>query len=162
MNSIPCRLAPLTLLLCGWAAQVAAQEAKLGQYVPPESRSFGPSPGVLLLRTLSSLALVVGLVLLTAWLARLRHRGGAAPVSPRLRLIESAPLGPNRTLHLVALGDRVLLLGAGSQVTCLGTYTAAELDYDPSEPLPPQSFDSLTNRLQWPGRERPQGLEDER
>lgn len=161
MTAIPIRLTPAVSLLLLCAAQAVAQQAKLGQYVPPETRTFAPSPGFLLLRTLSSLALVVGLVLVTAWLVRLRHGVGSTPATPRLRVIETTTLAPNRTLHLVALGERVLLLGAGSQVTCLGAYTAAEVGYDPADPLPAPSFETIVSRLQWPGRERPEALEEE-
>lgn len=135
------------------ASRLLAAEPSLGEYVRPEAQPFAPSPSLLLLRTIASLALVVGLILATAWLARLRGGLAAPQAAGRVRVIESATLGQNRSLHLVGVGQRVLLLGGGSQVTCLATFTAAEVGWDPD--ARETGFDSFLSRLQWPGRETP-------
>ncbi len=143
-----CWLAGLAALA---TAAWAAPPAKLGTYVPPETHGFAPSPSLLLLRTVGSLVLVVGLVLVTAWFWRLKVGLASPEVGRRLRVIETVPLGPSRSLHLVAVGQRVLLVGGGSQVTCLATYTPEEVGWDPDAAGP--SFEHLLARLHRPARE---------
>ncbi|MCC7491349.1 MAG: flagellar biosynthetic protein FliO [Fimbriimonadaceae bacterium] len=147
--------APPTALLLGALLPLAARAAEpLGKYVAPEAAPISPSPTLLLLRSLASLALVVGLVLITAWLYRLRSGATLSPSLSRLRVLESVALGTGRSLHLVAVGQQVLLLGGGQQVTHLATFGATEVGYDPQDAAPP-SFESLLGRITQSGRERP-------
>lgn len=119
-------------LLLAWAARAAAEPPAVPAYVPPETASFGPSPALLLLRTVASLALVVGLILAVAWLARARGGFGPAAAGSRLKLVESLSLGPGRAVHLVAVGPRVLLLGSdGGALRTLAELDATEIGWDP-------------------------------
>lgn len=137
------------------AVPVRAQEAasQLGTYLPPETQSFSPSPALLLLRTVGSLVLVLGLIGFCAWLAKVRGGLAKATCTSRLKVIETQPLGANRALHLVAVGERVLLLGGGDTINCLASFTADELDWSPAEAEHP-TFDSWLTRLQWPGADQ--------
>jgi len=137
------------------ASLVHAQEAahKLGAYVPPETQSFSPSPAMLLLRTIGSLVLVLSLIGGCAWLAKVKGGLGKAAPTSRMHVIETQPLGANRSLHLVAVGGRVLLLGGGDTINCLASFTDDEVDWSPAEADGP-SFESWLTRLQWPGSEQ--------
>ena len=143
-----------TAILAGWATTVAAFAAspQVNTYVPPETQVVLPSPTALMLRTVASLALVLGLLVATAWLLRLRQHWAPAEQHARLKVIDTVALGGSRTLHLVAVGDQVLLLGGGAQVSHLASFTAEQVGYDPEVATP--SFDALLARLHW-GRERP-------
>jgi flagellar biogenesis protein FliO len=77
-------------------------------------------------RVLGSLALVVGLIFVTA-LGLRRYLGGAkAPATSRKvsELLEVTPLGGKRYLYLIRVADRVLVVGAGGdQLTLLSEIT---------------------------------------
>ena len=144
---------PALLSLAPLAARAQDAATKLGTYTPPETQSFSPSPAWLLLRTIGSLVLVLGLLGFCAWLAKVRGGVAKTPSNGRLKVIESHALGTNRSLHLVAVGGRILLLGGGENITCLADFTAQELDWSPDEPGTP-SFDSWLAKLQWPGQDQ--------
>jgi flagellar biosynthetic protein FliO len=87
---------------------------------------------------LGGLALKLGLVLLliyaTIWLLRryLGRPAGAAAATGALRLLQSLPLGQQQYVHLIEVGDRLLVVGATPQhLTLLGeiddSATAGEL-----------------------------------
>lgn len=67
--------------------------------------------------------LVLGLLYLTLMLLR-RLQGGQATGSSRLGVLETRPLGPKASIHLVAVGDRRLVVG----LTPGGMVALAELD----------------------------------
>jgi flagellar protein FliO/FliZ len=83
-----------------------------GTGVPHVSMSVGGSLG----RTVLGLVIVVGVILIVAKVLkanqkrRLNIRGGSGDL---VEVIGTTPIGPNRNLHLVRIGDEVLLLGAG-------------------------------------------------
>lgn len=84
--------------------------------------------GVALLQTLLALAAVCVL----AWVVlRWSARRGIGLARGRVRVIERAPLDGRRSLYLVAVGERVFLIGAGD-----GGAPALLAEIDPSE-LPP-------------------------
>src|SRR5690606_12077301 len=62
------------------------------------------------------LALVVAVIWVAVagmrWYVRRMHQGGRRGGLGALEVIETHALGPNRTLHLVRLGDRAVLVGA--------------------------------------------------
>jgi len=63
-----------------------------------------------LLTSIASLALVVAMLAgVLWWLRRLAPRAGAGK---HIRVVESVPLGPGQTLHLVRLADRGLVVAA--------------------------------------------------
>lgn len=67
--------------------------------------------------------LVLGLLYLTLTVLR-RLQGGQATGSSRLGVLETRPLGPKASIHLVAVGDRRLVVG----LTPGGMVALAELD----------------------------------
>lgn len=140
--------------IASFTVSAMAQET-VEPYVAPTLPAFGPHPALLILRTLGSLALVLGLVVGVAWLARLRlGPGTAAPLKQRLRLLETLPLGGGRGLLLVALGERAILLGSsGEGLSCLLELPAGEVGFDPAEPVPESFLARLqTVRLEAVGR----------
>lgn len=66
------------------------------------------------------LGLVIGLIYLTTWALRTyvfgpqarRQLGGATGVTGKIGVLESTNLAPNRSIYLVEVADRVLVLGA--------------------------------------------------
>ncbi|MBI5876865.1 MAG: flagellar biosynthetic protein FliO [Chloroflexi bacterium] len=76
------------------------------------------------------LAIVLGLIYLTAWgLKTLRRRTATLTgAGNSMQLIETVALTPQRTLHVVAIGDRRLVLGATDHQISLLT------ELDPPEP----------------------------
>jgi flagellar biogenesis protein FliO len=64
-----------------------------------------------------SIAAVLGLLGFVAWRFRASRAGGARLWSGRapqqLRVVERVALTPQHSLHLVAVGSEVLLIGAG-------------------------------------------------
>lgn len=96
------------------------------------------------------LGLVIGLIYLTMWVLRTylggagRMRGAALP-SGRLTVLDQSVLAPGRTLYLVEVADRVLVLGAtGTSLSTLSEIsdpTAIDLlKKRESEPEPPSPF----------------------
>ena len=67
-----------------------------------------------LIGQMASVAAVLGLLGLTLWW--LRRRGWSAPALPRrggrhlVESLERLPLGPQHSLHLIRLGEQVLLV----------------------------------------------------
>lgn len=99
--------------------------------------------GVALLQTLLALAAVCVL----AWVVlRWSARRGLGVGRGRVRVIEKVPLDGRRSLYLVSIGDRVMLIGAGDGGA---PSLIAELDPDELPPAPerPQSFGELVERL---------------
>jgi flagellar protein FliO/FliZ len=96
-------------------------------------------------RAVLGLVVVVGAILVVARLLKANQkrrfglRGGP---SGALEVLSTTPLGPNRNLHLLRIGDEVLLIGAAEGgITRLRTF-------DPSEAvdlgmLPPDTGDGL-------------------
>lgn len=120
-----------------------AADQPLKAYQPPHWEPTHATSGIwLALRALVSLGVVLALIYTTAALVKAKGGLGLTPTGYRLRVIETVALGPARALHLVALGDKVLLVGAAGQgLNVLGTFTAAEVGYDPQEVEPPsESF----------------------
>jgi flagellar biosynthetic protein FliO len=93
-----------------------------------------PAMGHYLATTLVALALVIGLAIGTLYLLR---RIVPVPSSGRtVRLVESVPLEPRRSLHLVEIGGRLLLLGStDGSVSLLTELEKGEVEIP--EPPPP-------------------------
>ncbi len=89
--------------------------------------SFGAGDWAgLLIRLGLVLAVIWGAVALMRWYVR-RAQGGGSGRGQVLEVIETHALGPNRTLHLVRLGDRAVLVGATPErITSLLTVDDAE------------------------------------
>jgi len=71
------------------------------------------SVGALIFRLVLALAAVIGAILLTVWVLRrlmTRRWPGRAGERP-VRIIDRVQLAPKRSLDVVAVGDRIILLG---------------------------------------------------
>jgi flagellar biogenesis protein FliO len=83
----------------------------------PDSRE--PSSGGLLLKTLGSMLLIVGLIFFGAWGAKKLGfgdtRSAALPEDPDIAVISSLSLGNGRTISTLRFGNRVLVVGSTSQ-----------------------------------------------
>lgn len=77
---------------------------------------------------LFSLLIVAGLAYAGVWGYQqiVRRKGGALPQGGKHLLVEETQaIGPNQKLHLVRMGEELLLLGATDhQITCLARYDA--------------------------------------
>lgn len=96
-------------------------------------------------RLLLNLGLVIGLIYGSLSLLR-RWQGGVLGARPmrRLAVLETTRLSPRQAVHLLKVGERMLLLGATDQaVTLLAELeTQAEVEANPARPLTP-AHDSL-------------------
>ncbi|MCB9597144.1 MAG: flagellar biosynthetic protein FliO [Sandaracinaceae bacterium] len=99
--------------------------------------------GVSLLQTLLALAAVCLLAwVVLRWSAK---RGLGLGGGRRVKVLERVPLDGRRSLYLVEVGGRVLLLGAGDTAS---PTVLAELDPDDLPDLPePKSFGDLVAKL---------------
>jgi flagellar biogenesis protein FliO len=122
-----------------WGATDAAVAAtpgylseELGQVgnVTPLAQSAAPSLLPTLLNVLFSLAFVVGLIYLAYWLLmRWRNRQGLSAAAERvglIRVLEKHYIDANHGVAVVELGDEVVYLGLGSEVTLLGKVSDPE------------------------------------
>lgn len=86
-------------------------------------------------------ALVLGLMFLT--LAGLKRWQVSGTRAKRLAVVETLRLSPRQALHLVRVGERVLLLGASdAQVSLL-----AEVNEPPATETTPDSFAGILEQL---------------
>jgi len=96
----------------------AAKKAD-GGYLPYSEPGLPDSPGLLSVagRVVGSLALVVGLVFVTAVGLKRFLGGKKTPVTSRkvTELVEVTPLGGKRYLYLIRVADRLLVVGAGGE-----------------------------------------------
>ena len=93
--------------------------------------------GAALLQTLLSLAAVCVL----AWVfLRWFSRQGLGAHSGQVRLLEKTSLDPRRTLYLIEVGERVLLLGSGERDTLsvLAEIDPGTLPTAPARPTAPR------------------------
>ncbi len=75
----------------------------------------------------------------SAALRRLREPRLRGRARGRLRVLETRPLGPQQALHLIAVGDRTLLLASAANAVALiaempGEHPAPELEGAPAQP----------------------------
>jgi flagellar protein FliO/FliZ len=117
MKTTPCLLCVPALM--AWASRAAALDLHYTEPAAPPA----PSMAGLLLRTGLALAVVVGLVYLTAWLLRRAQPGFArARRKGPVEVETHVALGPKRSLYAVRWGKFRLLLGAGgSEITLLAS-----------------------------------------
>jgi flagellar protein FliO/FliZ len=93
-------------------------------------------------------------VCLLAWLIlRWARRGGlgVGTRGGRMEVLERLPLDPRRAVHLVRVGDRVLVIGTGEGAPSLLTELDAAEVPEP-EPQPKTSFADVLARLRDGGR----------
>jgi flagellar protein FliO/FliZ len=95
-------------------------------------------------RMIVGLAIVIAVIYGVYWLLKAygRSKGGALRDDCRMSVLATTTLAPNRSLHLVRVGDELVLVGsAEGGVSPLRVYTpdeARRLDADSLTPTPPQ------------------------
>ena len=101
-----------------------------------------------LARTIAGLAIVLAVLFGVYWLFKTYARGKGTKGDGRLEVVATTPLAPNRAVHLIRVGDALVLVGsAEGSVTRLRAYTPeeserleAQLDGEPG-PLRPFGAD---------------------
>lgn len=92
-----------------------------------ESGGSAASSGEAFFRLAIGLVLVIAVIAGIYWLLRRSGRGGAAAGLATLPVVASAQLAPNRAVHLLRVGDELVLVGsAESGVGPIRVYTAAQ------------------------------------
>lgn len=107
-----------------------SKPATVAQPLALPEETPNPSPGILftLVRLILALALVVGLIFLTVWGLKMiwekRGWGGPSEDNKSLRVLSSTYLAPRKTVHLVEVGKRILVVGVGhEEIHCLDVIT---------------------------------------
>ena len=98
------------------------------------------SLAVVLLRLVLAVAVVVGLLLMTARLTRRVGSGGAGSARGAIRVVARQPLGRNASVAVIETGGRTLVLGVTDhQVSLLGEQplAVATVEDPGSSTLPP-------------------------
>lgn len=94
------------------------------------SRQPAASSSGSIVRMIAGLAIVLAVIYAVYWLLRTyaKSKRGGDPTDDRLAVLGTTTLAPNRSLHLVRVGQEVLLLGSAEQsVTPIRAYTVDEL-----------------------------------
>jgi flagellar biosynthetic protein FliO len=112
-----------------------------------------PSPGLFstLVRLISALALTIILIAVTVWGLKwiLEKRGwnNQTDEGKPLKILSSLYLAPRKTIYLVEVGKRILVLGVGSdEVNCLDVIQDAE-ELEALKNAFPQGFNGIFNRI---------------
>lgn len=93
-----------------------------------------------------AIALALGATAAARYLQQTRQTW--RPRRSALRVIETAPLAQNRSLHLVNIGQRTLLLGSTpGQVALLADVTGEQEAAPPETPGPRATFASVLSRF---------------
>jgi flagellar protein FliO/FliZ len=83
-----------------------------------------------IVRMIAGLAIVLAVIYAVYWLLKTyaKSKRGGDPSDDRLTVLGTTTLAPNRSLHLVRVGQEVLLLGSAEQsVTPIRAYSVDEL-----------------------------------
>jgi flagellar protein FliO/FliZ len=100
-----------------------------GAHANLESAASGGSGGGTVLHMLLALGVVIALILgLYKLLRRTAHRNdGAVRADGKMAIVASTPLAHSRSLHLVRVGEELVLVGSAEQaVTPIRVYSAEE------------------------------------
>lgn len=91
------------------------------------SDASGPSSGGGFARLAVGLIIVVALIFAVRWLVRRSSKTKLPGGSGKLTVVATAPLAPNRAVHLVRVGHELVLIGSAEQsVEALRVYDAEE------------------------------------
>ena len=87
----------------------------------------GGSSGGTLVRMVVGLAIVLAVIYGVYWLLRTQRRSKGMQSDERIGVLATTTLAPNRTIHLIRVGDELLLVGAAeNSISPLRSYTAEE------------------------------------
>ena len=119
-------------ILRGWivglaSAMAAGAQAQVGE--PASTISAPGSEVYYLLRALGSLAIVIGLILLTYYVLRRYSWGRPALSEPGpMRIIQTLSVEPGRRLHLLQVGSRAFVVAwTAESATLIGELDLADL-----------------------------------
>lgn len=102
---------------------VATAKPFLADYKEPKKDDSELSLGRVIVDLIWKLALVLGIAYLSIYALRgiMGRQSTIAGPKGRLKVLESAALGPNRAVHLVRVGNKILVLGSTpDQITAIG------------------------------------------
>ena len=113
--------------------QTSASKEKVPTPLALPEEIPNPSPGIFstLLRLLFALALTIGLVIATIWCLKIvwekRGWNNQADEGKPVKVLTSTFLSPRKVIHLVEIGKRILVVGAGTdEMNCLDVITQPE------------------------------------
>ena len=87
----------------------------------------GSTSGGTIVRMFVGLAIVLAVIYGVYWLLRSQRRSKGMQTDERIGVLATTTLAPNRTIHLVRVGDELLLVGAAeNSISPLKTYTAEQ------------------------------------
>ena len=87
----------------------------------------GGTSGGTIVRMFAGLAVVLAVIYGVYWLLRTQRRSKGMQTDERIGVLATTTLAPNRTIHLVRVGDELLLVGAAeNSISPLKTYTSEE------------------------------------
>jgi flagellar protein FliO/FliZ len=104
--------------------------AQLRQPASPAAAHTTGTGGTLA-RTIVGLAIVLAVIFAVYWLLKTFARSKAKGVKGdgRMEIVATTPLAPNRALHLVRVGDGMILVGsAEGGISTIRTYSREETD----------------------------------
>ncbi len=88
-------------------------------------------------------SLVLAMLYAALWVMRRYYgKSGTPQRGPALMVVQSTQLGPGRSVHLIGIGDKMLLVGATSQqVSLLAEVDSADLAVEPKVATTHDSFE---------------------
>ena len=100
-----------------------------------------PSIGVAIFRMVGSLAIVIALFFVGAWLFRNMHRFKGKGMNERkLQVLEGKSIGPRQAIYVVAYEEQRLLIGSTAQGITLLTHLPEGTPQPAGERIVPVSF----------------------
>ncbi len=100
-----------------------------------------PSMGVAIFRMVGSLAIVIALFFVGAWLFRNMHRFKNKGMNERkLQVLEGKSIGPRQAIYVVAYEEQRLLIGSTAQGITLLTHLPEGAPQPAGERIVPVSF----------------------
>lgn len=119
--------------------------------LPEETPTPSPSLFSTFLRLLLALGVTIGLIVATVWglkwVWEKRGLGQWAEEGKAMKVLTSTFLSPRKTIYLVEVGKRILVVGAGGdELTCLDVIQDAE-EVEALRNLSQQGFPKVFNRV---------------
>lgn len=98
-----------------------------GSSEPAEAAATGGGSGGSIVRMIVGLAVVIAVIYGVYWLLKALNRSRANGGDGRLAIVATTQLAPNRSVHLIRVGEELVLVGAAEQgVTPIRVYGAEE------------------------------------
>lgn len=118
--------------------------SSLSETTTTTSAAHSTSTGGELARTVAGLAIVLAVLFGVYWLFKTYAKGKQTKSDGRLEIVATTALAPNRAVHLIRVGDGLVLVGsAEGAITRLKAYSVdesaaleARLDGDPAQLRP--------------------------